>query len=95
MILGKALYERQFLDMPFTKIMYKLILGLDVGIDDLKEVRRGRRIKFLFTQSNPFCLALSPALHIVGRRNATQEPVLDDGQRRYGRDIRDVQRHYR
>jgi len=38
MILGKALYERQFMDMPFTKIMYKLILGKDVGIDDLKEV---------------------------------------------------------
>jgi hypothetical protein len=38
MVLGKALYDRQFLDMPFTKTLYKLILGIDVGIDDLEEI---------------------------------------------------------
>lgn len=38
MLIGKALYERQFLDIPFTKIMYKLILEEEVGLDDLKEV---------------------------------------------------------
>ncbi len=38
MVLGKALYDRQFLDMPLTKVMYKLILDQEVGLDDLEEV---------------------------------------------------------
>ncbi|GMH77161.1 hypothetical protein TL16_g07310 [Triparma laevis f. inornata] len=38
MVLGKALYDRQFLDMPLTKVFYKLILNIDVVTDDLLEV---------------------------------------------------------
>ena len=41
MVLGKALYDRQFLDMPLSKCMYKMILGLDVGVGDLEEVDKG------------------------------------------------------
>jgi len=38
MVLGKALFDRQFLDMPFTKCLYKLILDESVGVNDLEEV---------------------------------------------------------
>ena len=38
MVLGKALYDRQFLDMPLTKVFYKLILNQDVTTNDLMEV---------------------------------------------------------
>ena len=38
MVIGKALFDRQFLDMPLSKTMYKLILGLEVGLNDLEEI---------------------------------------------------------
>ena len=38
MLLGKALYDRQFLDMPLTKTFYKLVLNEPVRSDDLMEV---------------------------------------------------------
>ena len=38
MLLGKALYDRQFLDVPLTKNFFKLILNIPIQADDLSEV---------------------------------------------------------
>jgi len=86
MILGKALYERQFLDMPFTKIMYKLILGLDVGIDDLKEVDETLHKSLCWMMDNDVTDVIYETFSVTIvdpiTKKSEEMPLCEDGENR-------------
>lgn len=85
-ILGKALYERQFLDMPFTKIMYKLILGKDVGIDDLKEVDETLHKSLCWMMENDVTDVIYETFSVTVidpvTKKSEEMPLCEDGENR-------------
>ena len=86
MVLGKALYERQFLDMPFTKIMYKLILGKDVGIDDLKEVDETLHKSLCWMMDNDVTDIIYETFSVTivdpVTKKSEEMPLCEDGENR-------------